>query len=215
MIFTKDYFEKSQTLEFIFSSMQLGNHEFDKRRLELIKGVNIILGPSGCGKSTLLTRVLSLRGNSSVLVGDAEYPYSFHDIEPYVSYLSQDNFLVGKSFLGYLNYYGVRTLDENFYAQLLRAFSIDFLPTDPNDLNFEDNSINLSGGQTRKLLLIANLCLQKEIVLLDEPTSSLDNKSSKTFFDNLENFLRDRYVVIVSHDTKLISKYNFNTIELD
>lgn len=209
------FLDEADYLNFNLGEFKLGNIIFPSTNINLFRGVNVITGPSGIGKSTMLTRIISLRGEPVIISNQIEtLSLAFDQIKPFVSYLCQDNFLFGTSFIEFLNFFGVQGVNCDMYNTLLKIFEIDFLPLDPNQLLFRDNSLKLSGGQLRKFLLVANLCLNKKIVLLDEPTSSLDPESSKIFFDNIEMVTRNKYVVIVTHDVELLKDYDFNRINI-
>ncbi|OIO15916.1 hypothetical protein COT27_03680 [Candidatus Kuenenbacteria bacterium CG08_land_8_20_14_0_20_37_23] len=62
-----------------------------------------------------------------------------------------------------------------------------------------EKGIKLSAGQKQRINLISGVLLNREIVLLDEPTSHLDSATEKKVIDFLADYLADKTAIIVSH----------------
>jgi len=62
-----------------------------------------------------------------------------------------------------------------------------------------EKGIKLSAGQKQRINLIRGVLLNREIVLLDEPTSHLDSATEKKVIDFLADYLSDKTAIIVSH----------------
>lgn len=58
----------------------------------------------------------------------------------------------------------------------------------------------LSGGQLQKVLIARALMVEPEVLLLDEPTASIDTNSKKSIYHLLKELNREKTIVIVSHD---------------
>ena len=65
----------------------------------------------------------------------------------------------------------------------------------------------LSGGQRQRVLIARALVTDPELLVLDEPTASLDTKSQTDFFDLLKELNKDLTILVVSHDLLVISAY--------
>jgi zinc transport system ATP-binding protein len=65
----------------------------------------------------------------------------------------------------------------------------------------------LSGGQRQRIFIARALVTQPEILLLDEPTASIDTKGQTDFFKLLKELNRDLTILVVSHDLLVISNY--------
>jgi len=63
-----------------------------------------------------------------------------------------------------------------------------------------DSAFNLSGGQQQRLCIARALAVEPEVILLDEPTSSLDPASTKRIEELLKRLSRDYTIVIVTHN---------------
>ena len=69
-----------------------------------------------------------------------------------------------------------------------------------------DRSIfSLSGGEKQKLSIVRSLSKDSSLILLDEPTSALDQKSITTLIEYLELRKQQAIIVIVSHDSRILS----------
>ncbi|MBF0574076.1 MAG: ATP-binding cassette domain-containing protein, partial [Desulfamplus sp.] len=66
---------------------------------------------------------------------------------------------------------------------------------------------NLSGGQRQRVFIARALVTQPKILLLDEPTSSIDNKGQTDFFKMLEELNRDITILVVSHNLFVVSNF--------
>ncbi len=66
----------------------------------------------------------------------------------------------------------------------------------------------LSGGEKQKIGIARLLMQSPDIMIFDEPTSFLDDKSTQTFLKIIEEYAEDKIVIIVSHDDRVISQIN-------
>ncbi len=172
--------------------------------LSLDRGIHVITGPNGAGKTTLLETMIGLlkpyRGEAYLLGVNTKsrnvfrvrrkcsyVPQDFMK-PPTEAYTGMDVIRLGLIF----NRDGLNSINE--LAERLNA--IDLL---------EKPFGKLSGGQQQKIMIIRALARNPEILLLDEPFSSLDSDTRRSLCEILEDY-RDRLVVIVSHDTSKIGR---------
>jgi len=66
---------------------------------------------------------------------------------------------------------------------------------------------DLSGGQRQRVFIARALVTAPRLLLLDEPTASIDTRGQAEFFDLLEELNRDITILVVSHDLLVISRY--------
>lgn len=160
----------------------------------------LISGPSGAGKSTLLKTFAGLQApaDGQVCVGPlpvtqaqvfylAQKPWVFNGtLRENLAVLSPD--VDDTALLAALNRVGLATLCES-PAQL--------------DKPLTERGEGLSGGQLQRLALARVLLSSFDIILLDEPTASLDLASRQQIIACLEQLKRHYALIIVSHDAEL------------
>ncbi len=165
-------------------------------------GLVAIYGENGCGKTTLLN-VLSTADNNYV----GEISYNGINYREITNQLRRDTIsfvLQEKYFISYLNVYDNlvlfsenETVDE--VAEELAAYSI--LEKGGESAN------NLSGGQRQRASLIRGVLKKSEVLLVDEPTSSLNEEMERFVFLKLQQYAKEKLVVLVSHNISLIRTY--------
>jgi ATP-binding cassette subfamily B protein len=97
---------------------------------------------------------------------------------------------------------GFTDIDENRLHEAIRLANIgDFVYNLPKGLQSEIGSgaNGISQGQKQRLLIARAIYKNPEILLFDEATNALDANNEKAIMDNLNNFFKDKTVVIVAH----------------
>ena len=175
--------------------------------------VTSFIGPSGCGKSTLLrcfNRMNELIEHAkitqgSVLINELDiYEKSIDPIElrkrigmvfqnsnPFPKTIYQ-NVSYGLKIQGFKN---KRKIDEIVEDSLQKAALWDEVKDRLNE-----NAYELSGGQQQRLCIARTLAVQPEIILMDEPCSSLDPVATARVEELIFNLKRDYTIVIVTHN---------------
>jgi len=174
--------------------------------------ITAIMGPSGCGKSTfikclnrMLETVKGAKIEGKVKIGDTDiYDPEVNelDIRKKIGMVFQkpnplpmsikENVLYGPKIHDFDN-----DLDESLRSSL-KAVGLWEEVKD----RLDTSAFQLSGGQQQRICIARALAVEPQVILMDEPTSSLDPVSSKKIEELLTD-LRDMYgitVLIVTHD---------------
>ncbi|EBF5161200.1 ABC-F family ATP-binding cassette domain-containing protein, partial [Listeria monocytogenes] len=140
-------------------------------------GIYTITGSNGSGKTTFIENELK---NNSNKVKD-------------VAYFAQKNWKYKTSVEKYLHF---PKTNPNLIQKYCELFSVD-------NYYLEKDIQLLSGGEFVKVELVRTLALDSSIIILDEPTNNLDNKSSEILANILSELAKTKIIYLVSHDTRL------------
>lgn len=176
------------------------------------RSVTALIGPSGCGKSTFirtLNRMNDLiegtRHSGSVLLdGEDTYGRSVNlvTLRRRVGMVFQKSNPFPKSVFENV-VYGPRVAGENNVPRLEAICEQSLrragLWEEVKD-RLDDSALNLSGGQQQRLCIARSLATDPEVLLMDEPASALDPKSTARIEDLIFELKRDFTIIIVTHN---------------
>jgi len=169
-----------------------------------------ILGRIGSGKSTVARLMLGLyeQQRGTILVDGTDLrQIDPADLRRNIGYVSQDNYLFFGSVRDNIAF-GAPHLDDE---AVIRAASIagvsEFLRVHPHgyDLQVGERGMSLSGGQRQAVVVARALVLDPPIVVLDEPTSHMDNSTEAAMKERLEPVLAGKTVVLITHRSSMLS----------
>ena len=168
------------------------------------KKITAISGPSGGGKTTLLRLLINFISPDSgeILYKDKTLEsYSPEVIRKKIKMLGQQPIMFGETiqeeFEIALNFANINEDNIDHYKELLEIVRVD------KELN--DKSSELSGGEKQRLALARLLLLKPEILLLDEPTASLDKDNQKHILEFLSKYAKTNgsKIIMVTHSPEL------------
>ena len=172
-----------------------------------------LIGPNGAGKSTLLRGLAGLlkprAGN--VLIEDRPLnSLGAKEKARKVAFLPQElRFLEGTTVSSFVSggRYAYRRLLRGETAQDRESIRQSMDQADV--LRFKDTLIDeLSGGQKQRVLLARALAQDADLLLVDEPTSSLDSRHQLMTFDRIKDAVSEgKAAIVVTHDLNLASQY--------
>ncbi len=162
-----------------------------------------VIGPSGAGKSTLVQILLNLRAPDEgryLINGVPVQQFRQDDWQARVAYVPQEPRLVHASVAENIRYF--RDLDDDAVvraAQLARIH--DDIESWPNGYEtiVGPRADAVSGGQQQRICLARALAAQPEILILDEPTSSLDPRSETLIQESLTALKHEITLFIIAH----------------
>jgi zinc transport system ATP-binding protein len=168
-----------------------------------------MIGPNGGGKTTLLKLMLGLlkpiKGNIRVLGRSTQKASSFIGYVPQDVHLNQtfpitaiDIVLMGK--LDPKKRW-VRKSASNRQEAMAALERLEM------SAHAEKKIGELSGGQRQRVFIARALVTQPRLLLLDEPTASIDTKGQADFFRLLKELNAEIAILVVSHDLLVVSRY--------
>lgn len=201
------------------NAIEIENLNVDYNNINVLKDINLtiedkefvaVIGPNGGGKTTLLKAILGLvkpsKGNIRV------YGSSLEDKSRAIGYVPQftkfektfpidvfDVVLTGrlKSNIKFFHRYSKEDIE---YAQSIMNM-LDIY-------ELKDRQIGqLSGGQLQRVLIARALCTEPKLLLLDEPTASLDEQSKNNIYLILKELNKKITILIVTHDGGFVFSY--------
>ena len=212
------------------------NHVFfkyDKKKDCVLNDINLefgeseivfIMGHTGSGKSTLVQHIngllLSNEGNVTINVKGNEFVLNKDSKVKNINDLRKDVGLVFQ-FPEYQLFETTVLKDVmfgpyNFYKDENRAkeMAVEALNTvGVGEEYYEKSPFDLSGGEKRKVAIAGVLASNPSIIIMDEPTSSLDPIASKEIMDLLVKLKNEgKLVIVISHDTDLCYEYSDRVI---
>lgn len=184
----------------------------DSVSLKLDKGsLNMIVGGNGAGKSTLINIVGSLLDEDSgevYLDNKALQNYTREEKAKKISLLKQENHINLSLSVRDLVGFGRFPYTKGRLTKEDKQIIEDSM-TKTKTLEFADRDISqLSGGQRQRVYLAMILAQQTDIILLDEPLSSLDLKHSVEFVNLLKDICREegKTVLMIVHDLNVAAQ---------
>lgn len=180
-------------------------------RFYIQRGDHISLtGPSGSGKSTFLSL---LRGELEPSSGKISYDTRKRTrVVPYIEdcvFISQSLNLFNDTLRNNLCL-GKDPDDEELFALLDRAGMRRWAESLPKGLDsmISENAANLSDGQKMRIKILRGILGEREILIMDEPSSNLDSASTEQILSLIKNDLADKTVIIATHDDALVKICN-------
>ena len=183
--------------------------------------VTAIIGPSGCGKSTLL-RCFN-RMNDLISDARVEGRVLFNDLDLYAQNVdaTEIRYLIGMVFQRpnpfpksvYDNVaFGLRingyrgNLDELVERSLRQAALWDEVKD-----RLKKSGLTLSGGQQQRLCIARALAVNPEVILMDEPCSSLDPIATLAIEDLIRSLAQEYTIIIVTHNMQQAARVSDET----
>lgn len=168
-----------------------------------------ILGKNGAGKSTLLQALSGLlppAGGQVVLDNIALQQLDPADVRRDVGLMTQNARLFYGTIRENLMLGAPDASEEDIQTVLTMVGADDFIRKLPAGLEqiVLEGGQGLSGGQRQSILLARLLIRQPAVILLDEPTASMDEATERHFLGQFANWSRGRTVVIATHRMRVL-----------
>ena len=169
-----------------------------------------VVGKMGSGKSTLIKLISGLYEptEGAVLIDGIDVrQLDKTDLQHNVGVMLQDSWLFSGTVkeniqLGLLEY------DDDHILSVAKISGVDdFVASNPKGYDFEikERGVGLSGGQKQSINLARALLHDPKLLLLDEPTSSMDQGTEKKIVNNLHEYGKEKTMVIITHRNPILT----------
>lgn len=189
----------------------LGLYDLD---LHIVKGQKIaLIGESGSGKSTLLALLRGLyQPEEATVTIDEQSKSSMSSICDHVTLFPQEPEIFENT-IEYNITLGLPFPDEEVDKVCRSVQFAEVIGQLPQGLqsNIKEKGVNLSGGQKQRLALARGVLAARDsdIVLMDEPTSSVDPKTELLIYEQLFDEFKDKAVISSLHRLHLLTKFDY------
>ena len=172
-----------------------------------------LVGPSGAGKSTVINLLLRLYEPTEgrILIDGIDIRrYARESLRRQIGIVLQDNMLFGVSVRENIAYGRPDASFEAVEAAARNARAHEFIVDLPEgyDTELGERGANLSGGQRQRLCLARALVKEPAILVLDEPTASVDAVSARLMHEAVARVHRNRTLIVIAHDYTDMSHYD-------
>ena len=204
--------------EIVFENVSFGygagRPVFDSLSLRIAAGERVALvGPSGAGKSTLLNLLLRLYEPTAgrVLIDGIDIRRFTRDsLRREIGIVLQDNILFGVSVRENIAYGRPDAPLDAIEAAARAARAHEFIVDLPEgyDTEIGERGATLSGGQRQRLCLARALVKEPAILVMDEPTASIDAVSARLVNEAVARVHRNRTLIVISHEYSDMASYD-------
>jgi ABC-type multidrug transport system fused ATPase/permease subunit len=175
-----------------------------------------IFGPSGSGKTSLLHIFIGLIAidKGQIIVDDKVILRRKYSLIGQVAYIPQDPILIDDTIKNNIIFDNI--FNQSKFDSAIKLSNLqNFIKKQKNGVNTFVGHLgqSISGGQRQRIAIARALYNNKPIIVLDEPTSSLDRSSKQAILDTISNLNKKITIIIVSHDPE-IKKYCDRIINL-
>ena len=173
--------------------------------LKITPGQRIgICGATGSGKSTIVSLIARFYDPTSgrVLIDGTDISdFTLDGLRKQLGFVLQDTLLFYGSVRENIAYGRPDASEQEIIEAAKTANADEFIARMPHgyDTLVGERGVTLSGGQRQRIGIARALVRNSPILILDEPTSSLDSESEKTVLEALEKLMMGRTVIIIAH----------------
>jgi ATP-binding cassette, subfamily B, bacterial len=191
-----------------------GRPVLDDVSLRIAAGEHVALvGPSGSGKSTLLALLLRLYEPSRgrILIDGIDIRrFTRESLRRAIGIVPQDNMLFAVSVRENIAYGQPQASAEEIEQAARHARAHEFIVDLPEgyDTEIGERGANLSGGQRQRLCLARALVKAPAILVMDEPTASVDAASARLIVESVARVHRNQTLITISHEYADMAAYD-------
>jgi ABC-type multidrug transport system fused ATPase/permease subunit len=206
-------------------------YTYSKSNIEILKNINLVIkknqttlitGPNGSGKSTLLNIISGLISitDGQILLDSKEIKLNRYWAKQ-LSYVQQNSFLLNKTIRENIVtdvHKDLNKIDKKKLKDIEETLNLNkVFENFPEklDSNVGYNGEKLSGGQKQILSIARALYKDGKIIILDEPSSALDEESKNILVNLLLKIKNKKTIIIVSHELELFNNCTDTVLDVN
>ena len=192
--------------------------DFSYGEVKILKNINfklkknkitILTGESGAGKSSILDILMSLQKKKSGYIFINNHEIDTLDLIHYrkqIGYVPQDPVLFFASIKENLLWSNEKSSDKEIIDALKLANAYEFISQFPKrqDTQVGEKGTEISGGQRQRIALARAIIRKPKLLILDEPTSSIDMESQLLIKKTLKKISSSTTILMATHDKSMI-----------
>jgi len=205
------------------SILQFKNVSFSyKKNNEIFSNFNLSLkfgliyglkGKNGSGKSTFADLVCGMLAptKGEILINNTNIKNLTNEWLNSVSYMSQKFFIFRDTIRSNITFENknINQFNEEQYNKAIQISNLERMLNEAeqnNETSFVELEKNISGGQKQKIALARIIYKNSSVIVLDEPTASLDFISSIQMIEELKKIKQNKLIIIISHTDELLKE---------
>ncbi len=163
-----------------------------------------IVGTSGSGKTTLINLIMGLLefDDGKITIDNTNF-VNLSPLQFSISYIPQNIYLLDDTIIRNITFENNENkIDFDRLQNAIESAQLSkFINSQPKNIHsiIGENGVKLSGGQRQRIAIARALYFEREIIILDEATSSLDNLTEYEIVECINNLRGDKTIIVVAH----------------
>lgn len=201
-------------LHFTYLDEKRKKHQIENVSLEIPRGARIaFVGESGCGKSTVLglLRGIYKASRGAVFADGRKLPRGVAHLAGITTLMPQEPEVFNNTIRYNLTMgVSVPAVEIEKVMKIARFSSVLAKLSDGLETDIAEKGINLSGGEKQRMALARGLIAGKgsDILLMDEPTSSVDMRNERAIFEAIFKEYKDKTIIASVHRLSLLDLFD-------
>jgi ABC-type bacteriocin/lantibiotic exporter with double-glycine peptidase domain len=170
-----------------------------------------IIGESGSGKTTFINLFIGLIycKSGQIIINKTNIKSCKNNFRKFIGLVSQEVFVINDTLSKNvaLGFNDEEIDNEKVLSALKQAGLSEFISKKHKGVEFiiSEDAKNISRGQRQRIGIARALYRDPKIIILDEPTSSLDNQTSEKFLKTLDKIRKNKLIIMCTHNLKHLS----------